>query len=592
MRVIEHKFMKKSKHKEINILYRIFVSCKEFSWLFLFSTVLILADIIFSIGSVVFFGKITDYIEAGEMEVAVSHLKIGAPIAIILIILVWFGQYMRKIFRSLAVEKLTTDALDKILHAPFKVISECEIGDIIYRLNFDSEKISDVLLENIFLILRDALICITAYIYLCSINLVAGFVILIFLLITFIFSRLFDFSIKKISKSISGIYGIVTGMVIDYLKGMSIIRVYNLQEVLIEKYNKELNKVKGLFIKRSLITSIASRLVPILNKVIISTAVLYVGILSIKGVVSIGSILSFIFLISKVQTPLFNISRSLTQIQQGIVSAERLLYISEFPTEYINNSKDNLYHESEDIAVELTNVGFMYQNCNKVLNNINLKIKNGEKVAIVGLSGSGKSTLIKLISGLFPADEGSIKIFGRDSIKDMGQIRLMIAYVSQSLGVFSASVKDNISCGACGNDNLEDVIEAAKKAGAHEFILRLEKGYDTELTESGSNLSGGQKQRITLARAFFRKAPIIILDEPESSLDKENMLSLYNTLSKIPKNHTLILISHNLQMLDWLDRIVVMEEGTIIQEGRPGPNLLLPTDLYFNKFKRIEEKCV
>jgi ATP-binding cassette, subfamily B, bacterial MsbA len=220
-------------------------------------------------------------------------------------------------------------------------------------------------------------------------------------------------------------------------------------------------------------------------------------------------------------------------------------------------------------AIALDNLSFSYVEGTPVLNALTANFKPGEMTAIVGPSGSGKSTIINLVMRLFDPDKGSIRIDGQD-LRDVtfGTLREAIAYVGQDTFLFTGTVRDNIALGKQGASE-EEIIAAAKAANAHEFILALSDGYNTQVGDAGGNVSGGQRQRITIARAILRDAPILILDEPTSSLDSESELAIAEALERLSKGRTTIIIAHRLSTISRADDVKVLEHGRLVEEGSP-----------------------
>ena len=244
---------------------------------------------------------------------------------------------------------------------------------------------------------------------------------------------------------------------------------------------------------------------------------------------------------------------------------DRVFQILDIP----NSIKESLNAKTINLPIsniEYKNVNFKYDE-NLVLNNINLDIKSGERIAFVGSSGAGKSTLVNLLPRLFDVTEGSIKINSLN-IKDysINSLRANIGIVTQETILFNRSVADNISYGI-NNVNMEDIILAAKKANAHSFIEQMEEGYETIIGERGSSLSGGMAQRITIARAILKNPPILILDEATSALDSESEKLVQNALDVLMKNRTVLVIAHRLSTISNADLIVVLENGKIIEKG-------------------------
>ena len=214
-------------------------------------------------------------------------------------------------------------------------------------------------------------------------------------------------------------------------------------------------------------------------------------------------------------------------------------------------------------------VGFSYVDTVPILDNVSVQFVAGKTTAIVGPSGAGKSTMINLIMRLYDPETGHISIDGID-LKDLTlqSLRQHIAYVGQETFLFSGTVRYNISLGR-QEASEDDIIAAAKAANAHDFIMSLEKGYDTQVGEGGGNLSGGQRQRVTIARAFLRNAPILILDEPTSALDSESDALIGEALDKLSKGRTTIIVAHRLSTISNADHVIVLDHGKLVEQGAP-----------------------
>jgi subfamily B ATP-binding cassette protein MsbA len=264
-------------------------------------------------------------------------------------------------------------------------------------------------------------------------------------------------------------------------------------------------------------------------------------------------------------TPAKAISKASYGVKKGNAAAERVLEILETknPIAEIANATEKTLFER---TITLENISFKYEE-DYVLKNFNLNVPKGGTVALVGQSGSGKSTIANLVTRFYDVNEGTIKIDGID-IKDLSKksLRGLLGLVTQDSILFNDSVQNNIGLGREGA-SLEEIQEAAKIANAHDFIMDLPKGYDTNIGDSGNKLSGGQKQRLSIARAVLKNPPIMILDEATSALDTESERLVQDALEKMMKNRTSIVIAHRLSTIQNADNIVVLQKGEIVEQG-------------------------
>ncbi len=306
-----------------------------------------------------------------------------------------------------------------------------------------------------------------------------------------------------------------------------------------------------------------------------------------RGLINTGDLVAYIIYISQFLQPLTVLLRFIEQYQQGMAGFRRFVELMDTEPE-IADKKGAIELKNVKGDIEFDNVTFSYDNKKEVLSGINLKIKHGETVAIVGPSGAGKTTLLSLIPRFYEIDAGSIKIDGID-IRDvkLSSLRENIGIVQQDVFLFSGTIKENIAYGNL-NASDEDIINAAKAANAHDFIMELKDGYDTYIGERGVKLSGGQKQRISIARMFLKNPPILILDEATSSLDNKSESIIQQSIDNLSKNRTTLIIAHRLGTIRNAKRIIVLTENGIEEEGTH-EELMNRRGVYYNLYNYQQE---
>ncbi|MDC0760819.1 ABC transporter ATP-binding protein [Brevibacillus sp. AG] len=379
--------------------------------------------------------------------------------------------------------------------------------------------------------------------------------------------------LRQLTKDRSAALAHLQGHLYERVNGMSLIRSFALEK----QESKEFAKENNQFLDKALAhTRWNARTFAVVNTVTDIAPLLviaYAGYQVIGGSMSVGTLVAFYAYLERLYTPLRRLVNSSTVLTQAIASMDRMF-------EFIDESYDIVDKPNAgDLPVDpatkrirgeirFENVSFRYREEGPlVLNNVNLNISSGETVAIVGMSGGGKSSLISLLPRFWDVTEGKITIDGID-IRDVKQqnLRYHIGMVQQDNILFSESAKVNI---LMGNPDADDsaVQEAAKAANAHDFISELPNGYHTELGERGVKLSGGQKQRIAIARVFLRDPGILILDEATSALDLESEHTIQESLSRLAKGRTTLIVAHRLSTITHADKIIVMKEGQIVEEG-------------------------
>jgi subfamily B ATP-binding cassette protein HlyB/CyaB len=290
--------------------------------------------------------------------------------------------------------------------------------------------------------------------------------------------------------------------------------------------------------------------------------------LVLSGEMSVGQLIAFNMLSARVNAPILRLATLWQEFQQMRVSLRRLGDILDAPTEEPPNASLSMSRLVGDVGFE--DVSFKYRRVGReILRNLTLHVKAGELVGIVGSSGSGKSTLAKLLLRLYVPSRGRVLLDGADLVGiDPVLVRRQVAVVTQDVVLFSRTVRENIAMGQV-DVPLADVVNAAKMAGADDFIKKLPQGYDTVLEERGSNLSGGQRQRIAIARALVMQPRVLILDEATSMLDADTEMKFWKQIRAIADQRTVVAITHRLSTVLDMDRIIVMEDGEIVESGEP-----------------------
>lgn len=364
--------------------------------------------------------------------------------------------------------------------------------------------------------------------------------------------------------------GLTNNHIQEAFDGADVIKSYNLQKKMQSKYYGALKETLDISNKNDLWQYNIEPLSALIREAPTAIALCVGGYLALQGEVSLGILVAFVSGIEKINEPLVYAYQLVVRTQMAMISARRVFEIMDMPVECEKKQASTFTKVSEKVFT-FEDVSFGYSNQEEghsnILEQFNLSVGEGKRVALVGRSGSGKSTIVKLLCRQYEADEGEIYFYG-NRFADMNpkEVRSRIALISQESVIFPISVRDNIRIGkpdACE----KEILDAARKAGCHEFIAKLPEGYDTLLEERGNNLSGGQRQRIAIARAILKDAPIILLDEPTSALDTETEKHVNETLLTISADKTMINVAHRLNTIENYDEIIVLEEGRIVEIG-------------------------
>jgi ATP-binding cassette, subfamily B, bacterial MsbA len=372
--------------------------------------------------------------------------------------------------------------------------------------------------------------------------------------------------------------GSLTTILQETITGSRIVKAFGREDYESNRFAQKNERLFDLTLKAISVNAISSPLMEFLGGIGIAAIIFYGGNQVIRGYSTPGTFFSFLTALIMLYEPIKRLTSVNNTIQQGIAGAERVFSLIDNVPEIRNKiGAVELLTISQGIAIK--NVSFCYDDA-LVLKNLNLNIRAGNVIAFVGMSGGGKTTLVNLIPRFYDVTEGAIIIDGHD-IRDVtiDSLRRQIAIVTQQTILFNDSVRNNIAYGDIEKSE-EDIIRAAKAANAHDFIVNLPQGYDTFIGEMGAKLSGGEKQRISIARALLKNAPILILDEATSSLDTESELEVQDALETLMRGRTTLVIAHRLSTIRNADRIVVIVNGIIEEEGTHDELLIRQGEYY------------
>ena len=480
----------------------------------------------------------------------------------------FFACYFMANVRVGAVHDLRRDVYNKILILPLSFYHSRQKGDTIARITTDVQEVEVSILNYLEMLIKDPLTILFFFFFMVTLSPKLTLFVLIVLPLAGLLIGKVGKMLKKESKEGQAKLAGIISTVEETISGLRIIKAFNAIRYSSDKFeeqNSDYTKVlRGIHRKRDM----SSPMSEFLSSAVVILVLWFGGKLILGGGnhIDAGSFISYIVVFSQIITPAKSFSQGYYNVQKGIASAERIFEILD--AEEVITEKENAI-EIKDFkdSIEYKDVHFSYGK-DEVLKGIDLKIPKGKFVALVGESGGGKSTMADLLPRFYEVDAGAVCIDGHD-IRDykIGDLRNLMGVVSQETILFNDTVFNNIAFGM-KDVSKEQVIEAAKIANAHEFIMELEHGYDTRIGDRGMNLSGGQRQRLSIARAVLKNPPILILDEATSSLDTESERLVQDALAKVMSQRTSIVIAHRLSTIQYADEIVVLQKGQIIERGK------------------------
>ena len=496
--------------------------------------------------------------------------RMAALLLVIKIIDLLAGYYMTKTGHIMGA-KIETDMrydvfqhLQKLSDSYF---NETKVGQIMARITsdlFDITEFSHHCPEEYFIGLIKIIV---SFVILVRLNALLTVILFLSIPLMIVFASKYNRRMRKGFKEQKRHIGVLNADIEDSLLGVKVVKSFANEDVEIEKFQKG-NK-KFLDIKSETYSSMAgfNTITKAFDGIMYIIVVLFGGLFLVEGKMSSGDIVAFILYVQTLLTTVRRIVEFTEQFQRGMTGIERFTEIMGQDIE-IFDDEDAVDLEDVKGKIEIKDVSFKYNNNNEnVLNNISFTINPGQKVALVGPSGGGKTTLCNLIPRFYDVEDGEILVEGIDVRKiKLQSLRSNIGMVQQDVYLFSGTVRENILYGK-PDATEQEVIDAAKAAGAYDFIMNLENGFDTYVGERGVMLSGGQKQRISIARVFLKNPPILILDEATSALDNKSEFIVQESLENLAKGRSSLTIAHRLTTVQNADLILVLTEDGIIERG-------------------------
>lgn len=520
--------------------------------------------------------SVIDYLNFIISKIIIEKGKVDALIFICLFLLGTF--FFRNLFRFLAmfflakvrvhaVRDLRDEIYHKILILPLSYYSQRKKGDIMSRITTDVQEIDVSIMQYLEILFRDPITIIAYYVTLLIMSPQLTVFVTVLLPVTGYVIGIIGRNLRKESKVGQTRFAGLLSVVEETISGLRIIKAFTAIGFSDLKFRGLNRNYSRLMVKVFRTRDLSSPMSEFLSSLVIITVLWYGGrmVLADSSPISAAVFITYILIFSQIIPPAKTFSTGYYSIQKGIASAERVFEILDAEEVIIEKENPVRISEFKD-KIEYRDVSFSYDQ-EEVLSRISVRIPKGKIIALVGPSGGGKTTFVDLLPRFYDTVGGSIVIDGTDLREfRIDDLRSLMGIVTQESILFNDTVYNNIVFGKPGVTK-EDVIEAARIANAHDFIMAMENGYDTNIGDRGTKLSGGQRQRLSIARAILRNPPILILDEATSSLDSESERLVQDALLKVMKDRTSIVIAHRLSTIKFADTIIVIEKGKIVETG-------------------------
>jgi len=489
----------------------------------------------------------------------------------------WLGQ---NIIRDIRIQ-----LYQKIIHLRLKFFDDTPIGRLVTRTISDIETLADVFSEGIAAIAGDILqlvLIITVMFYTdWKLSLISLSTVPLMLISTYVFKE----KVKKSFNIVRNAVANLNSFVQEHITGMSIVQIFNSEQIEYKKFVAINQEHRDANIKSIMYYSVYYPVAEVIAALGTGLVVWFGAKQMLNSEVSYGTVTAFIMFINIFFRPIRMLADRMNTLQMGIVSTDRIIKLLDSDEYTANDGKYTTHLKGE---VDFKEVWFAYNDENYVLKDISFKVNQGETVAFVGATGAGKSSIINLLSRFYEINKGEIWIDGIDIKKyDLKHLREQIGVVLQDVFLFSDTIENNITLGDASISR-ENIIEAAKLVGVHDFIMQLPGGYDYNVQERGATLSVGQRQLISFVRAMVQDPKIIVLDEATSSVDTETEELIQNAISLLMKGRTAIVIAHRLSTIQKAHKIIVLDKGKIMEEGNHEE--LLEKDGFYANLYRMQYK--
>lgn len=540
---------------------------RYFFWLFL-SVVLALLSVAGTLYIPIVIGEAIDYIiGAGNVDFeAISPLLLRAGITAGLTALAqWLMSVINNKVTFQVVRDIRNAAFAKINELPLSFLDRHPVGDVVSRIIADADQFADGLLMGFTQLFTGIMTILGTLLFMLSINPWITLVVVVLTPISLFVAKFIAKRTYNMFRLQSETRGEQTAFIDEMISNQKVVKAFSREDEAVEKFDEINGRLEKAYLNATFFSSLVNPSTRFVNSLVYAGVGLTGAIAAIGGGLSVGALSCFLSYANQYTKPFNEISGVITELQNALACAARVFELIEEPSQI--SDENNKVLETTDGDVALENVYFSYVPEKKLIQNFNLTVTPGQRIAIVGPTGCGKTTVINLLMRFYDVTDGKISVEGED-IRELTRDSLRASYgmVLQETWLKSGTIAENIAMGK-PDASRDDIIAAAKSAHAHSFIKRLPNGYDTIIGEDGGSLSQGQKQLLCIARIMLCIPPMLILDEATSSIDTRTELKIQDAFAKLMKGRTSFIVAHRLSTIQDADVILVMKDGNIIEQG-------------------------
>ena len=474
-------------------------------------------------------------------------------------------RLMQRISKNI-VRRMRNDVMDKLTVLPVKYFDTNQTGDIISRVSYDIDVINTSLSSDLVTILASVITVIGSLVMMIKISPVLVLVMLVTIPMSLFYTKYMAEKTRPLYRKRSAKLGELNGFTEEAVSGQKTVNAYSVEAEMLARFDKVNDAATESYYDAEYYGSIVGPTVNFINNISLALVAVFGAILRIRRGMLLGDISAFVTYSKKFSGPINETANIISELQSALAAAERVFKVLDTPAEVADVENAVTLDDAKGL-VELNHVDFSYVPERKILNDITFNAKPGSMIAIVGETGSGKTTIINLLMRFYDPDSGEILVDGTEN-REYTRESLRKAYtmVLQDTWLFGGTIFENIAYGKAGATR-EEVINAAKAARIHSFIMRLPQGYDTLMNEDGNNISKGQKQLLTIARAMLLDAKMLILDEATSNVDTRTEMQIQSAMRTLMQGKTCFVIAHRLSTIRNADEILLLDHGTIIERG-------------------------